>query len=106
MNIRFSYLYRDAGNFKNWGEVVFCNPQSLSADAISKMVEKYVYDTRTFFSAEKAGVPDLRFKENNVQLDHDWHEIDAFYDTDDAPNDTQGRDIDQLIEALQRASLL
>ena len=28
MNLRMDYLYRDAGNYKNWGEVVFANPAS------------------------------------------------------------------------------
>lgn len=106
MNILFEYLYRDAGNFKNWGEVVFSNSQNLSISTISQMTERRVHDTRTFFSAEKAGVPDLHFKEYNEKLDHDWHEIYDFHATEDVPNDTYGRDIDQFMESLQRATLL
>ena len=37
MNIRMDYLYRDAGNYKNWGEVVFSNPSHLPLNHIEKM---------------------------------------------------------------------
>lgn len=32
MNIQLSYLYRDGGNYKFWGSVVFDNPNKVSAD--------------------------------------------------------------------------
>jgi len=40
MNVRFEYLYRDAGNFKNWGEIVFFNPLNINAVLAAAMVKK------------------------------------------------------------------
>lgn len=103
MNVRFEYLYRDAGNFKNWGEIVFSNPRNINADLVSEMVEKVLID-HAYFVASKADVPDLHFVEHDEELDHDWHEVHAFQATDDAPNDPQGRDVEEFIASLQRAS--
>jgi hypothetical protein len=30
-NIKFLYLYRDAGNYKQRGHIIFSNPQGLDA---------------------------------------------------------------------------
>jgi len=102
MNVRFEYLYRDAGNFKNWGEVVFSNPRNINADVVAAMADKVLID-HAYFVASKASVPDLHFAQHIEELDHDWHEVCAFQPTDDAPNDPQGRDVEEFIESLQCA---
>ncbi len=105
MNIRFKYLYRDAGNFKNWGEVVFSNPHDVPADVITSMADRVLID-RTYFVAAKADIPDLHFAEYNKDLDHDWHEVNAFQPTDDPPNDVKDRKIEEFVESLRFASIL
>lgn len=103
MNVRFEYLYRDAGNFKSWGEVVFSNPRHISADFVVEMAENVLID-HTYFVASKASVPELYFAKHDEELDHGWHEVHAFQSTDDDPNDPQERDIEEFIEALRYAS--
>jgi hypothetical protein len=103
MNVRFEYLYRDAGNFKNWGAIVFSNPRNINDDFVLEMAEKVLID-HAYFIASKAGVPGLHFVEHDEELDHDWHEVHAFQSTDDAPNDPQSRDVEEFIASLQRAS--
>lgn len=103
MNVRFEYLYRDAGNFKNWGEVVFSNASNFTVDHVTAMAEHFLIE-RTYFVASKADVPDLHFSEYNEKLDHDWHEVHAFQVTDDAPTDPQQRDVEKFIESLQQAA--
>ena len=71
MNVRFEYLYRDAGNFKSWGEVVFSNPHDVRADTIASMADQFLID-HAFFVAAKVDVPDLRFAEFIEVLDHGW----------------------------------
>jgi len=44
MNIRFEYLYRDAGNFKNWGEIIFSNKNNYDADYLEKQVRAVLID--------------------------------------------------------------
>jgi len=104
MNVRFEYLYRDAGNFKNWGEVVFANPRDISADHVAAIAEKALRIDALYFVAPELNVPDLHFAERNEKLDHDWHEVHAFLVTDDAPTDPQGRNIEEFVALLQRAS--
>jgi hypothetical protein len=36
-NIKFIYLYRDAGNYKNWGEVVFYNKNKLPKESVREL---------------------------------------------------------------------
>ena len=103
MNIRFEYLYRDAGNFKHWGEVVFSNPHNINSSLVTTMAEKVLID-QAYFVADKAGVPDLHFSDHDEQLDHGWHEFHRCEPTQDAPNDPQGRSIEAFIGSLREAS--
>lgn len=103
MNIRFIYLYRDAGNFKNWGEVTFENPRAAEPQRITETADSFLF-AQYFFNASKAGVPDLHFADHDYELDHEWHELYSFEATDDPPNDPQGRDIDRFLESLKIAS--
>ena len=100
MNIRFEYLYRDAGNFKSWGELVFSNPHNINVNLVKSMAENILID-RAYFVASKAHIPDLHFKEYNEQLDHGWHELHTFVPTEEAPNDPLGRNIEELV-TIQR----
>jgi hypothetical protein len=103
MNVRFEYLYRDAGNFKNWGELVFSNPHNINVNLVKSMAENVLID-QAYFVASKADVPDLHFKEYNDQLDHGWHEFHAVIQTEEATNDPLGRNIEEFIESLQSAA--
>jgi len=100
MNIRLEYQYRDAGNYKNWSEIVFSNPRNLVPEVVAQMAEDVRIDGE-FFVASRAHVPDLHFPEWDLDLDHDWHQFAAFRPTDEAPNDSQHRTIDEFIEALR-----
>ena len=104
MNIRFEYLYRDAGNFKSWGELVFSNPHNINVNLLKTMVENVLID-QAYFVAFKADVPDLYFKEYNDQLDHSWHEFHAVAQTEEATNDPLGRNVEEFIKSLQFAKL-
>lgn len=103
MNICFEYLYRDAGNFKNWGEVVFANPNNLKPDELNSLVENLLID-HLYFVTEKADVPSLYFDKHVSYLDHDWHEFSRFSVTEEIASDSLGRDIDVFIESLKFAA--
>jgi hypothetical protein len=105
MNVRFEYLYRDAGNFKNWGEVVFSNPHDVPVDIIASIADQVLIDC-AFFVAAKADVPDLHFAEHDEELDHGWHEVHVFRPTDDHPNDVRDRNIEEFVESLRSASIV
>ena len=103
MNICFQYLYRDAGNFKNWGEVVFSNRNNHDARQLEKQARNVLIDSE-FFVADKADIPSLQFQEYIEPLDHDWHEFHSFQLSTDKPNDPCSRDIVVFIESLRDAS--
>lgn len=103
MNICFEYLYRDAGNFKNWGEVVFSNRNNYDASYLEKKARAVLID-KEFFVVNKAGIPNLKFREHIASLDHGWHEFHSFQTSTARPNDSSSRDIVEFIESLKCAS--
>ena len=98
MNVILEYLYRDAGNNKIWGEVLFSNKSNLSRHDLLKMIREKLIDSE-FFIAEKAGLTPLYFEKYDAELDHGWHEL-----FDIKPSDGKFRscekDIMQFIENL------
>jgi len=103
MNIRFKYLYRDAGNFKNWNEVIFTNKKSHSINWLEQQARNILIDSE-FFVADKAGIPNLFFEEYLTSLDHDWHEFNLFETVSEKVNDSLERDIEDFMQALNYAS--
>lgn len=100
MNIQFSYMYRDAGNFKNFGDVVFVNSNHLSLEYLNAKIKEALLD-EMFFDAFAVGVPELFFDEYDEELDHDWHEFDQLVEVDNTPNDIHDRDIHIFISILR-----
>ncbi|WPU98786.1 hypothetical protein SNE26_22485 [Mucilaginibacter sp. cycad4] len=37
-NIKFNYLYRDGGNYKNFNSIVFNNPQSILLPSLEQLI--------------------------------------------------------------------
>lgn len=99
MNISFEYLYRDSGNFKNWGEVIFSNNNNYDTISLEKQVREVLID-KEFFIANKVAVPNLKFQEYIESLDHDWHEFYSFQQSISRPTDSHGRDIEEFIDSL------
>ena len=67
-NIKFNYLYRDAGNYKQFGNIILSNPNNISIDLVTDIVRKNLIDGE-FFEAGKWGVPSLFFDTKN-ESDH------------------------------------
>ncbi len=101
-NVRFEYLYRDAANFKNWGEIIFRSVSDIAIEELSKRVREALID-ETYFVAKKARVPDLHFKEYKIDLDHGWHEYYAVSETPQNFNDPYRRPFETFICDLARA---
>ena len=101
MAIVFEYLYRDGGNFKNWGEACFKNEQGLSLEEIDAQIRECLIDGM-YFTAEKVGLPTLYFDEHNEQLDHEWHEYDCVREGSLEGDDVKV-DIEVLINRLQKS---
>jgi hypothetical protein len=102
MNVRFEYLYRDSGNFKHWGDVVFSNTHNIGQDTLAAISSAALPLDGIYFLPDQVGIPNLHFEEWMESLDHDWHEIHSFEFCDDLPNDLQGRDIEMFIQSIIR----
>jgi len=74
MNIRFHYLYRDAGNYKEFGAVTFRGDSRQTFADLEEKLDDSLVD-REWFVAWDAKVPDLRPTPLSPDMDHDWHEF-------------------------------
>lgn len=99
MSIHFEYIYRDAGNYKNWGSVVFANPSNFSADRVQQIISSALGQWG-FFSAAEAGLPDLHFSGRDAELDLPLHEYFGIRDTDEEPDDSAGRSIEEFLSVF------
>ncbi|MBS1527442.1 MAG: hypothetical protein JST19_17475 [Bacteroidetes bacterium] len=57
-NIKFSYLYRDGGNYKKFDSVVFPNPDNRNLSEIESLIRSKLID-ETWFYADEWRVPEL-----------------------------------------------
>jgi hypothetical protein len=102
MNIEFHYLYRDLGNFKNFGSLVFANSSHLAIDEIRRRIERATDCDRTFV-ASRLKMPELFFRDFpfNPELDHGFHEFFDTLETELPSNDPANRDIRDLLVELE-----
>jgi len=95
-NIKFNYLYRDAGNYKQFGNIVLSNLNIIALDLVEDIVRGNLIDGE-FFNAHKWGVPPLFFDTKNED-DHEWHEFERIEMTDEPP--FSGLAIEDLLDKI------
>jgi hypothetical protein len=106
-NIKFTYLYRDGGNYKTWNEVVFSNSDDLSPKVVASELQR-AFMQDGLFIAHQVRLPEvLPYSCEGLTLDdHCFHEFDSVALTIDAANDRFGRSIhDFLTEVTREASM-
>lgn len=85
MNIKFSYLYRDAGNYKIFSEVIFANPNSLSIQDMEHLIRSKLIDGEWFY-AKDWGLSNLHFEDWDEDIDHGFHEFENLSPTEESVN--------------------
>src|SRR5260370_37379054 len=97
-NLKFHYLYRDASNYKKWGEVVFPNSEGLTSDAVIKALRDSL-SCDELFVAQQVRLPEVfLFREYPLTPDdHCFHEFDSVEVTSDVPNDAYGRSMREFV---------
>jgi len=101
-NIRFTYLYRDGSNYKNWAEVIFSNPTRLSITEISGRLS-FAFLEDGHFIADQIHLPEV-FLTQEFGLavdDHCYHEFDSIEKTTVAPSDPLGRSIKRFLSEVE-----
>jgi stress-induced morphogen len=104
-NVAFSYLYRDAGNYKRWHRVVFDNPFELASNEIEYRIRSAL-DTSELFIADQVRLPEVFTYLSSCPTgqDHCYHEFESVEFTDELPNDNHSRSIKEFLEELEDAA--
>jgi len=84
-NIKFSYLYRDGANYKNFGAVMFENPDNIDVTELETIIRSMLIDA-TWFYADKWLLPDLHFGSWDEEIDHGFHEFECISYTEERAN--------------------
>ena len=103
-NIRFIYLYRDAGNYKQHGEVILSNENLLAVGDIDQQIRSHLSDG-SFFIARQIQIEERFFAVLNED-DHPWHEYVQVEETSDPafdPIPEAKRDIARFLKELEQA---
>lgn len=103
-NIRFIYLYRDASNYKQHGEVILSNETQLAVEEIDQQVRSHLSDG-SFFIARQVQLEERFFAAVNED-DHPWHEfvqVEVTTDPTFDPVPEVKRDIAQFLQELEQA---
>jgi hypothetical protein len=101
-NIRFIYLYRDASNYKQHGEVILSNETLLTVEEIDQTIRSLLSDG-LFFIARQVQLEERFFAIVNED-DHPWHEYVQVESTTDPifdPVPEAKRDITQFLKELE-----
>ena len=96
-NLQFNYLYRDAGNYKKYGSVVFSNPDKLSLSAIEAQIKETLIDGE-FFEPFKLNIPAIHAYPHS-ELDHDWYTFEEVQQTEEQATDN--RTISEFLNELK-----
>ena len=97
-NIEFSYLYRDGGNYKKFGRVIFSNPERLTGKSVSEELQQSFISSELFIAGQ-IRVPEVFLHAGGhfSYDDHCYHEFDSAKATADVADDIQGRTIGEFL---------
>jgi hypothetical protein len=117
MNTRINYLYRDASNWKSWGDVIF--PGRMTKSLYARL--QAALSEEKYFIASQVGIPEVFLWDENAEYDRDnppsnlkagdymlsvddhcWHEFSDYELVEFKPNDS--RTIQQFVEACEAAA--
>jgi len=104
-NVKFNYLYRDGGNFKSWGEVIFSNLENLPVNEIeAKLINAFLPDNQ--FIASQIDIPEkfLLLDGKFTKYDHCYHEFDCVEICQENSTDVLDRSISDFLENIEMAS--
>ena len=89
-NTEFSFLYRDAANYKTFGSVVYTNSENTPLAHIRKTILASCNPGGNFDPRHWA-IPNIRTQPYNPEPVHDWFEFEMVEETEEIPTD--GRNI-------------
>jgi hypothetical protein len=104
-NVEFVYLYRDGGNYKKWGKVIFSNPDGIDTETVERDLRQAFLEDGLFI-ASQIRVPEV-FLYSDYGFssdDHCYHEFGGVRPTASSADDERCRSISEfLVEVIQEA---
>ena len=102
MNTRFNYLYRDAANYKEWGEVVF---GGFVTDGLIARFTRAL-ESGEFFIADQIRIPEVfPLTWPRYDDDHCWHESAGFESTAANPDDPFARTLEHFVDEVEQVAI-
>lgn len=98
-NVKFEYLYRDAGNYKVFDFIILSNSRGMSIAEIRRRINEVLID-ETYFYPIAFQLPNIRVHKYDPDLDVDWYEFDECSETNQ--KHTDNRDICELLNSLSK----
>jgi hypothetical protein len=100
-NVEFRYLYRDGGNYKKRGIVIFSNPEGLDIDLAAEGLRQ-AFLTDGLFIAKQVRVPEVFLYKRGkfTDDDHCYHEFAELASTSKAANDKHVRSIQRFLDEV------
>lgn len=104
--IKFSYLYRDASNYKAWGEVVFDNADDLPLEEVETRLRK-AFEVDGIFVAHQVHIPEIFLYADGslTEADHCFHEFSRVEFSEEPPSDKDSRTIKAFVKQVELESL-
>jgi hypothetical protein len=99
-------MYRDASNYKQWGQVTFSNPEKAGTENLDYQLRRAMMIDSTFI-ASQIRVPDV-FLFNTMRAtedDHCLHEFDSLEIGGERSNDHYRRSILEFVREVERVAL-
>lgn len=100
-NLKLNYRYRDAGNYKQFGSVIFSNSKKLTLDDATHLIQKKLISGE-FFVPKDWDLPVLYFHPYDATLDHEYHEFENWEETFEKFSDP--RDVSVFLDQIQIGS--
>lgn len=97
LNLKLNYRYRDAGNYKQFGSVIFSNENRLSIEEATQLIREKLI-SEEFFVPKNWNLPPLHFHPHDPELDHDYHEFESWEETWEMPTDQ--RDVHEFLRKI------
>jgi len=97
-NIKFNYLYRDAGNYKIFGCVIFSNQKKIDLERIELEIKDNLIDKEFFYPLD-CKIPVLNFDGINEEISDVWYEFENVEFTDE--HVTDNKSIEEFLLGLQ-----